>query len=81
MSQNQLANLLRPFKIKSATIRFDDAVQGSMTAKGYMRDDFAEAAGNCLSAANLSPSIRNIVTSHGCCGFQRFLNPSQAIWL
>ena len=57
MSQNQLANLLRPFKIKSATIRFDDAVQGSMTAKGYMRDDFAEAWNRYLSQTDPSQSV------------------------
>ena len=66
---------------QSATIRSDDAVQGSMTAKGYKREAFEAAYGNRLSAANRPLSIRNIVTSHGCCGFQQLLNPSQAIRL
>ena len=62
MSQNQLANLLRPFGINSNTIRFDDVVvgTGSTTAKGYMREWFESAWGRYLSQPD---SLRSVTPS------------------
>jgi len=44
LTQNSLARLLDPFRIAPGTIRM-----GPITAKGYMRDQFADAWGRYLS--------------------------------
>ena len=70
MSLNQLANLLRPFKIKPGTIRVDDPVQGSMTPRGTCASG-SRRLGIAI-CRNRPLSIRNIATSHGRRGFQQF---------
>ena len=73
MSQNQLANLLRPFGINSNTIRFDDVVVGhglasdrqGVHARGVRRLGIAISPSGPLSN-------RHNVTSHGIRRVQRF---------
>ena len=49
MSQNQLANLLRPFGIAPSTIRLDQPINGKPTGKGYLREAFEAAWDRYLS--------------------------------
>lgn len=57
ITTNQIARLLRRFKIHSRTIRLDDAV----TAKGYYLVDFDDAFSRFLPASPVSK--RNMVTT------------------
>jgi len=56
LSPNRLARLLAPFAIASHTIRLEEG-----TAKGYLRDDFADAFDRYLTTSSVSGG--NSVTS------------------
>ena len=65
MTQNQLANLLRPFGIAPKTIRLDDpamraGLAHATTAKGYMREAFEAAWDRYLSPA---APVQSVTTS------------------
>ncbi len=60
MTKNSLARLLKPFKIKSKTIRV-----GNKTFKGYMRDDFDDAFSRYLPIQNVTASQVNNISKLG----------------
>jgi len=76
LTENVLSRLLKPFEIKSQTVRLAEG-----TAKGYKRADFTDAWSRYLPNCDFSPSTpssnRNTVTTQRAVGENGDRDPSQ----